>query len=61
MSHDRKMITAIFCIENKNLPAWWSPTGKPLAPLAFADSLRERRGLVVRHTDHRRIHPRLKP
>jgi len=33
MSHDRKMITAIFCIENKNLLAWWSPTGKPVAPL----------------------------
>jgi len=37
------------------------PTGKPLAPLGFADSLRERRGLVVRHPDYRRIHPRLKP
>ena len=28
--------------------------------LGFADSLRERRGLVVRHPDYRRIHPRLK-
>ncbi|MBN1227424.1 MAG: hypothetical protein JXA79_10560, partial [Deltaproteobacteria bacterium] len=27
----------------------------------FADSLRERRGLVVRHPDYRSIHPRLKP
>jgi len=32
-----------------------------VAPLSFADSLRERRGLVVRHPDYRRIHPRLKP
>jgi len=39
----------------------WSPTGKPAAPLGFADSLRERRRLVVRHPDCRRIHPRLKP
>ena len=39
----------------------WSPTGKPVAPLSFADSLRERRDLVVRHPDGRRIHPRLKP
>jgi hypothetical protein len=39
----------------------WSPTGKPVAPLSFADSLRERRDLVVRHPDHNRIHPRLKP
>jgi len=39
----------------------WSPTGKPVAPLSFADSLRERRDLVVRHPDRNRIHPRLKP
>jgi len=39
----------------------WSPTGKPVAPLGFADSRRERRGLVVRHPDYRRIHLRLKP
>ncbi|MBW2566697.1 MAG: hypothetical protein JRE24_07415 [Deltaproteobacteria bacterium] len=39
----------------------WSPTGKPVAPLSFADSLRERRDLVARHPDHNCIHPRLKP
>ena len=39
----------------------WSPTGKPVAPLSFADSLRERRDLVSRHPDRQRIHPRLKP
>jgi len=27
----------------------WSPKGKPVAPLCFADSLCERRDLVVRH------------
>ena len=32
----------------------WSPTGKPVAPLSFADSLRERRDLVVRHPDRKR-------
>jgi len=32
-----------------------------VAPLGFADSLREWQGLVVRHPDYRRIHPRLKP
>jgi hypothetical protein len=32
-----------------------------VAPLSFADSLRERRDLVVRHPDRNRIHPRLKP
>jgi len=39
----------------------WSPTGKPVAPISFADSLRERRDLVARHPDRNRIHPRLKP
>ena len=39
----------------------WSPTGKPVAPLSFADSLRERRDSVSRHPDRQRIHPRLKP
>ncbi|MCD6298279.1 MAG: hypothetical protein J7M30_14120, partial [Deltaproteobacteria bacterium] len=39
----------------------WSPTGKPVAPLSFADSLRERRDLVVRHPDRNPIYPRLKP
>ena len=34
--------------------ALWSPTGKPVASLSFADSLRERRDLVVRHPDHKR-------
>jgi hypothetical protein len=34
--------------------AEWSPTGKPVAPLSFADSLRERRDLVARHPDHNR-------
>jgi hypothetical protein len=35
--------------------------GKPLAPLSFADSLRERRDLVARHPDHKRsgLKPRL--
>ena len=32
-----------------------------MAPLSFADSLREWRDLVVRHPDRHRIHPRLKP
>ena len=41
----------------------WSPTGKPVAPLSFADSLRERRDLVVRHPDRNPDHKRsgLKP
>jgi hypothetical protein len=39
----------------------WNPTGKPVSPLGFADSLRERRSLVLRNPDYRRIHPRLKP
>jgi len=47
----------------------WSPmgkpalllAGKPVAPLSFVNSLRERRDLVARHPDRQRIHPRLKP
>ena len=39
----------------------WRPTGKPVAPLSFAELLRIRRDLVVRHPDFNRIHPRLKP
>ena len=39
----------------------WSPTGKPVAPLSFAELLRNRRDLVVRHPALNRIHPRLKP
>jgi hypothetical protein len=39
----------------------WSYTGKPVAPLSLADSLRERRDLAVQHPDRKRIHPRLKP
>ena len=31
----------------------WSPTGKPVAPLSFANSLRERQDLVVKHPDHK--------
>jgi len=34
---------------------------RPVAPLSFADSLRERRDLVARHPDRQRIHPRPKP
>ncbi|MCD4717936.1 MAG: hypothetical protein K8R45_14500 [Desulfobacterales bacterium] len=32
-----------------------------MAPLSSADSLRERRDLLVRHPDRDSIHPRLKP
>jgi len=41
----------------------WSPTGKPVAPLSFAASLRERRDLVERHPDRSPDHKRsgLKP
>jgi hypothetical protein len=35
--------------------------GKPVAPLSFADSLRERRDSVARHPESDRIHSRLKP
>ena len=36
----------------------WSPTGKPVAPLSFADSPRERRDLVARHPDRNTDHKR---
>jgi len=32
-----------------HLSKGWSPTGLPVAPLSFADSLRERQDLVSRH------------
>jgi len=44
--------------------SWFvEPTGKPVAPLGFADSLCERRDLVARHPDRNPDHKRsgLKP
>ena len=58
-----------FIIPPKSPRFEWSPTGKParimadkpVGPLCFAGSLRERRDLVVRHPARPYIHPRPKP